>query len=793
MIISPPFLPAAGLTSSAPEVTDPMMDAVDQFELAHHGCYPIAEDRRWHCGAHLVPDEQYEPVRAIADGELVAYRVSQSAISDGQTDEQGNPLNCNNGFVLLKHTTDTGDGRTITFYSLYMHLLDIGTLARDRPRTTEPPANSSPTDLAEWLETDTGGVQAGHGKKVYRKDILGYMGCNHGYPHLHFEIFMTDEDFNAWFGETKLGDQHPTQPTSSDYWGHTYFVIPGGTTFLAAPPRQADSSHFPSQPGGALDASCTLYVEAWFHKGQRYMRAFLDPDGQGKLTLLTPEVVQDPCKDYEYNLYQRATDLYPTCPSDGYELIRFGRILSENPTLPENSRATYVAVPFDETGRMGYVDINQSAIVKLSDADFPFFMGWRKVDAANAPVDPRGLWEMNRLRQFVGDDAENLYLGNHDNATLNADEELAAYLQGSTAVRAQLKGFVCHATSEWDPANNDQRYGGLNEPDGYFGSRADTAPDGYSKFLDFLKKSQFLDQTPLAGGKKLWYFHPLAFIRHFRKCGWLSEKEMLQLIPLWVIRKPGSHNSSSLGVWESPNISVANSLIDMCGADLNRSLRKFKIDSPIRQACFFGNATQETGWFRYLTEGNRSDDAADLHKGWFGRGFLQLTNPNGDLGGGNNNYYKYFVFLGRNPLIPPGSQEMQWKNQIGRDSFHASHSACAYWVWPGKSRPTKKNRDRPIVDSANKYADTACINERRLINTRSQVKVWYYNQSFVNCAASVNYPGATGKNPPNMNGLVDRSTAFVNAVMVMLDGAIFQDEAGEPRDWPENFIRREIL
>lgn len=60
--------------------------------------------------------------------------------------------------------------------------------------------------------------------------------------------------------------------------------------------------------------------------------------------------------------------LYKECPSDGYELLRFGRILSDEPRLPEASRATYVAVPFDANGSLGYVDVNQAAIVKLSDA-----------------------------------------------------------------------------------------------------------------------------------------------------------------------------------------------------------------------------------------------------------------------------------------------------------------------------------------------------------------------------------------------------------------------------------------
>ncbi|MBC8726756.1 M23 family peptidase, partial [Paraburkholderia sp. 31.1] len=45
MIISPPFLPEAGITSTDGSKPDPMMDAVDQFELAR-GIYPVASDRR---------------------------------------------------------------------------------------------------------------------------------------------------------------------------------------------------------------------------------------------------------------------------------------------------------------------------------------------------------------------------------------------------------------------------------------------------------------------------------------------------------------------------------------------------------------------------------------------------------------------------------------------------------------------------------------------------------------------------------------------------------------------------
>src|SRR5271167_1879928 len=100
MIISPPFLPDAGRGSSDESSTDPMMDTVDAYE-ATSGMYPIAFDRRWHPGMHLAPRMYNERIRAIADGEVIAYRVCQRAYDGG-----GGASDSNAGFVLLKHTTE---------------------------------------------------------------------------------------------------------------------------------------------------------------------------------------------------------------------------------------------------------------------------------------------------------------------------------------------------------------------------------------------------------------------------------------------------------------------------------------------------------------------------------------------------------------------------------------------------------------------------------------------------------------------------------------------------------------
>jgi hypothetical protein len=674
MIISPPFLPAAGLTVSDPAKPDPMMDAVDRYELSHHGVYPIAFDRRWHGGLHLVPDDQFEPVRAIADGDVVAYRVSQNAIPDGQKDAHGNKVrNCNNGFVLLKHTTETGEGRTLTFYSLYMHLMDIRTMATDMPRaSTNPhPKNSTPADLAEWLATDTGGIKEGGNRKVHRKDILGYVGRCHDYLHLHFEIFMTEEDFKAWFEQeghkVQLGEKQPVQPTSTDYWGHTYFVIPGGQVFLSTPPGHAGSPYFPEVVSGTLDEKSKLYVEAWFSKGERYTCAWLDKGGDGQLTLLTPEPVRDRYAEYEYKLYERAKKLYPACPSDGYDLIRFGRILSASATSPDAARATYVAVPFDEKGTLGYVNVNQSAIVKLSDADFPFFMGWRKIDSDNTPFGEDGLCGYDKLCKITGVVETHQSFSDTMPSAFSADDQLAAYVQDKDEVRNSLKGFVCHAYSEWDASKSEERYKGLNEPDGFFGQRKETNPNGYRTFLDFLKQFQFLDQTPLSGGKKFWFFHPLAFIRHFRKCLWIGKQEVSQLIPAraWFTQVGQLRTPIAKKITADEVISRISPHL----RSLNETIRKYSLDSSsTRIAIFLAQTYIETDRWNTFREYGRGEPhpaipMAQYYAAFYGRGIMQLTWA--------SNYEAYGEFK----MFPRNNGGYNGESRINQTSTH-------YWDNP---------------------------------------------------------------------------------------------------------------
>ncbi|WP_413187624.1 peptidase M23 [Paraburkholderia sacchari] len=724
-----------------------MMDAVDHFELAH-GVYPIAFDRRWHCGAHLAPDT-YGPVYAIADGEVVAYRVCQHAMDSG---------NGNAGFVLLKHTTETGDGRTITFYSLYMHLLplaeyhEFGFDGKGLPEFLHLPTGRVPKGAVEP-------AAVGGGRKVRRKDILGYIGRYERVWYMHFEIFMLPGDFDAYFGHTQLGVASPATASTQDCWGQTYYMIPAGQQFFALPPGTGADNRLYGikfEPGHTDTNTLPLVVEAYFSKGAKYTSVW-SVAADGSRTLLTPNPVEE--KDYEYDLYRRATALYGACPSDGYEMLRFGRILSTPATLAENARATWVRVTY-AAGKHGYIDISKAAIRKLSDADFPSFMGWQKLSDGNTPFGSDGMCDIEVLKKLVKDAADN------EPPTVAAETTevqkagaLSRYVRGHDGVRQALRGFICNAPSEWDSTHNETRYAKLLDEGGFYHGNE----QGYNKFLTYLKEIQFWDATGLPAGQNLWFFHPLAFIRHFRKCGWLSAQEYMRMFPPTALRSVGH------GQWVSERVSPSREAIAGYGAELNKAMCKFGITTPLRQAAFLGNAMQETQWFSSLSEG--ASTPPPRYAPWIGRGFLQLTWP--------DNYVKYWRFCGRQvdlsladrlheaahtanttrnnhaliaveSVVPVRMQE--WRRLMGIDKLDATNSATAYWAWSG----------------AAKYADMHPV-LRRETKTVGMTPMPYYScESFGQVAATVNV-GHPSNSFSGIYGLQARFQGYTSALMALTD------------------------
>jgi predicted chitinase len=625
MLISFPFLPGANNGSADAYEQAALNETVnlDDYESAH-GIYPISRERRWHGGVHLTPKIVNEPVRAVADGVVVAYRVASESV-DGH----------DSGFVLLKHETETGNGRSITFYSLYMHLMNQADM-RTKPELMK--------QLIPQMQTSTDDALSDGKTKVNRKDILGYPGQMFGHRMIHFEIFMTDADFQAYFAKTQLDNLAISATSNEEPWGDCYFVIPPGP-FLSKPDKSSAE---------AGRSEHTLFVRIRFDRGTKYTTVWRD-EGAGKAPTLITSAAGVGVPNYEYDLYKTATKQYPDCASAGYELLRFGRVVGpDKDRLPAEKSANWQPISFTAQ-QSGYINLSDARVHKLSDADFPWFMGWTKVSEGAGALSDDGLCDskviLDLLQEANGADAPRA------GASL---DRLALYLRDHEEVRQKLRGLICEAPTEWDKSTNHKRFDRLTQA----GEHYEGNPEGLEKFLQFVEKFQFWDKTGLP--TKVWHFHPLRFVDVFKGCGWLSETELAKIYPESVYTALGKTGKEYKELYRK---------------DINAILNKYRFTTPVRMAHFFGQCAIESyymmlvreaaigvalairsnhpsimpelqGYFRsppalakdveYLNylEGNlvlANTDRGDGVK-FRGRGFKQLT--------GRYNYSEYWIFRG---------------------------------------------------------------------------------------------------------------------------------------------------
>ncbi|BCF92796.1 MULTISPECIES: hypothetical protein [Paraburkholderia] len=590
MLISYPILPDHLTGASAPEP-----------DLAPHGFYPISRRNRWHGGVHLDPGASADrPVLAIADGKLIAYR--QASQPEYKSYDQNKTQPSDTSFVLLKHSTETGNGVRVEFYSLYMHLRNVA----DFPPSFVDRAHAhyaKPLQSPEW---DKVKVFAEHdAPTVYRKEVVGLIGQWGGKHYVHFETFCTQDQLNAFFPDCKVKYQEANRNGDDEYWGDAYFMIPASTKFHSTYTQRVATQqrHYNVPPLQSGQNAQRLYVRVRYERGTRYTQTWSWNDQTGAATPLGGEQAE---REYEYGLYQKAADLYDSCPSAGFDLLRTGRNLGpDRMRLSSDQNVAWAAIPYSGT-ETGYVNLADAAVLKFSDADFPHFMHWRKINEDGKYIADDGHGVVDVLADVVSA------------VDTNADgkltgEEYEAWFRSDPTARERMRRLVVQHSSEWDKRTQVTRYQDLTQQGEVF----DKNPVNFQAFLDFYAKAAFWEEAGLP--EKVWYFHPIEIISHFRKCGWLSQSELAQLLP----RKSGLPHPTQTLSWQAASSRVGGTPVSH--TDIGSMFRRYGLTTPERQTGFLSQTYIETGLLRVTKE--LGEGAGHAYEAFYGRGLMQLTWP----------------------------------------------------------------------------------------------------------------------------------------------------------------------
>jgi predicted chitinase len=189
---------------------------------AKDGYYPLGANGLWHGGVHfddstgLVADST--EVRCIADGEVIAYRIDDTY---PKSDYGSIQAIYSTGFVLIKHRLEVPispaqagpapPGPSLTFYSLYMHLLDW-TGYTVNPTLTRP----SFWNGGSWQ------VKATANDKVLGLRVRQSYRGNTGYATVlsvlpRGTVVETGEECNGWLQVVSTTPADPNVPAGSGW------------------------------------------------------------------------------------------------------------------------------------------------------------------------------------------------------------------------------------------------------------------------------------------------------------------------------------------------------------------------------------------------------------------------------------------------------------------------------------------------------------------------------------------------------------------------------------------------
>lgn len=599
------------------------------------GSYPMGKNRFWHGGVHVHPSDRATPIRAIADGEVVAYRYDEADSTDVYFDKA--PYS--RSFVLLKHETELGQTTLgiakLTFYSLYMHLRAWGEvkgkagaqainfLRKMVAEHKQPNANGQSTpnkqkpsakaraQLESVAPTADGTCHCDKGYgRVRRGDILGYCGNipdNMTSPSrgIHFEIFFDDMAFLDNAMKTVWGNCILTKELN------VFEELENSEIIIVDPAKQLSV---------AKEDYGNSHKKISFDKHSYWVSD--DQIDSVEVEIPDPKNMKQTIKQIQHHPHTKELRCLKKNPSKNRKTLTKG-----TPIIPwtdpwmnagefreeilEGKKWVQVYIP--NTNNLYWAE--KSTIHYLSDADWPNFQKFEE----------HGLYSRDG---FIDDDGVQKLCDAYDKHRV--DKNLNMLNVDGDKLRHLI---TCHPT-EWSKNGIENRFIRVTQED--FGA-AKLTPDQFTKLTSHVERLSFWEQVPgLPTATTVWHVHPIKFIEHLAKCMWLSKSELELIYPeTSPSDEPFIHGTST-------------ELREKYRIEINKCCYRYGINSRLRQAHFFGQGAVESMSLNLMLEtasGTQYENSKLLGNcqagdgpRFKGRGFKQLT--------GRYNYAEYWCFRG---------------------------------------------------------------------------------------------------------------------------------------------------
>jgi hypothetical protein len=220
----------AGGGNSPSEIAS--LDAfIEKINSLKSGTFLIGRNRIWHGGIHLSEKGGWHPsgaVRAIADGEIVAYRLATEPAKATRSPEAGKTgegidLYTSPSFCLVRHHYEAGEQskNQLTFYSLYMHIACENTYnSPEAARVTVKGSGVSTYEPVAHLKltrrlSGSHPVYAKTGAEVKLLQQTPSNLLNHrDEAHDYFLVHYVDEPNSPFYiAQSQLQQEYPQKPT----------------------------------------------------------------------------------------------------------------------------------------------------------------------------------------------------------------------------------------------------------------------------------------------------------------------------------------------------------------------------------------------------------------------------------------------------------------------------------------------------------------------------------------------------------------------------------------------------